>query len=122
MLDSPGLGTARPLIICTPRMLGAITVLHPWRPFSPVGARCLKGPAWRHAGPASETTAARSVESTAAWGMHPTTATWGVHPTSATKSMHMTLGGGQATACKERYPYSHGYHYRLHFFAPLENC
>ena len=62
------------------------------------------------------------MESTAAWGMHPTTATWGVHPTSATKSMHMTLGGGQATACKERYPYSHGYHYRLHFFAPLENC
>jgi len=76
-----------------PRTLGAIAVLHPWRSFGPVGARRLKVAMWHHAGPASETTAARSVETAAARGMHPTSTT-----------VLIALRNGQATACNERYP------------------
>src|SRR5262249_17323422 len=124
MLRSPGLGTVRPLGICTPRMLdaarlsaprtlGTIGVLHLWRPLSPVGARCLKVPVWQHAGRASETTAAWCVETATASSMHPTT---------TTKSLHMALRDGQATACNERDPRSHGYHYFSHVLAPSESC
>jgi hypothetical protein len=45
-----------------------------------------------------------------------------MHPTTTTKPMHMALRDGQATACNERDPRSHGYHYFSHVLAPSESC
>src|SRR5215467_12996642 len=114
-VQSSGLGTARPLTICTrgvldaPRlspscMLGAVTVLHSWRALRPVGARRLEA-VRHHAGPASEPSAGC---------VKPAAATRAMHPPATAKPMHVALCDRPAIARKEHDSRSHRYDRSAH--------